>query len=517
MKLKKLEIHGFKSFADKTEILFNQGITGIVGPNGSGKSNIGDSVRWVLGEQSARVLRGAKMEDIIFNGTAKRKAAGYCEVTLIFDNEDGALKSSFSEVSVTRRVYRSGDSEYYLNRTACRLKDILELFRDTGIGREGYSLIGQGRIDEILSVKSEDRRQIFEEAAGVMTFRVRKEEAERKLSRTMDNLSRVNDILEELSGRIEPLSKQADVAREYLDIAEKLKLLELNVFLIRHDKTKERIASLQLAAESLNDILQNHEALINETNEQRQELDEAIRLLEEELALERAAHLAANDDYHAAKGARELTEQQISQAQEQIEQNGNELTTQRQHRDEIAALFEKGTQDTEKSRFALEKAEADVKVQQEKLDAALAEADDQEQVLDEHKNAILNFVNRMSEVKNQQARKQTMCTQMKARLVEIEDGMSRLQEEKTRLEGNKAQAEKQKKAVEENLARLREDAAKTEGRLLLITEDTRKKTEDTQRKNMALQGDRSRLRLMEEMSREMEGYSGAVRKALKYA
>ena len=154
MRLKKLEIHGFKSFADRTEIVFNQGITGIVGPNGSGKSNIGDAVRWVLGEQSARVLRGARMEDVIFGGTAKRKQASYCEVSLVFDNEDGALKTSYAEVLVTRRVYRNGDSDYFLNKTACRLKDILELFRDTGIGREGYSLIGQGRIDEILSARA---------------------------------------------------------------------------------------------------------------------------------------------------------------------------------------------------------------------------------------------------------------------------------------------------------------------------------------------------------------------------
>ena len=204
MKLKKLEIYGFKSFADRTEIIFNEGITGIVGPNGSGKSNIGDAVRWVLGEQSARVLRGAKMEDVIFNGTAKRKAASYCEVSLVFDNEDGALKSSFAEVMVTRRVYRNGESEYYLNKTACRLRDILELFRDTGIGREGYSLIGQGRIDEILSAKGEERRHVFEEAAGVMTFRVRKEEAERKLARTRENLDRVGDIIEELENRLGP-------------------------------------------------------------------------------------------------------------------------------------------------------------------------------------------------------------------------------------------------------------------------------------------------------------------------
>ena len=162
MKLKKLEIYGFKSFAQRTEIVFNQGITGIVGPNGSGKSNIGDAVRWVLGEQSAKMLRGNSMADVIFNGTEKRKPLNYCEVTLVFDNTDHQLKAPFDEVSITRRVYRSGEGEYKLNGTACRLRDIVDLFRDTGIGKEGYSLIGQGRIDDILSVRSEDRRKVFE-------------------------------------------------------------------------------------------------------------------------------------------------------------------------------------------------------------------------------------------------------------------------------------------------------------------------------------------------------------------
>ena len=185
MHLKRLELYGFKSFAQRTTIEFNDGITGIVGPNGSGKSNIGDAVRWVLGEQSAKTLRGASMSDVIFNGTQKRKPLGYCEVSLVFDNEDGGLKTDLSEVVVTRRVYRSGEGEYYLNRAACRLKDIVDLFRDTGIGREGYSIIGQGRIDDILSRKSEDRRQVFEEAAGIVKFRARKEEADRKLERTL--------------------------------------------------------------------------------------------------------------------------------------------------------------------------------------------------------------------------------------------------------------------------------------------------------------------------------------------
>ena len=179
MRLKKLELYGFKSFCQRTEIVFNEGITGIVGPNGSGKSNIGDAVRWVLGEQSAKTLRGASMSDVIFNGTQKRKPLSYCEVSLVFENEDRALPMDYAEVMVTRRVYRNGESEYYLNRASCRLKDIIDLFRDTGIGKEGYSIIGQGRIDEILSRRGEDRRQIFEEAAGIVKFMARKEEAEK--------------------------------------------------------------------------------------------------------------------------------------------------------------------------------------------------------------------------------------------------------------------------------------------------------------------------------------------------
>ena len=184
MRLTKLELHGFKSFARKTELLFDEGITAVIGPNGSGKSNIADAVRWVLGEQSAKALRGSKMEDVIFNGTQERKPQAYCEAALTFDNSDGVLPLEFAEVTITRRVYRSGESEYAINRNTCRLKDIQELFRDTGIGKAGYSVIGQGKVEEILSNKSGDRRAALEEAAGVMKYRIRKEEAVRKLENT---------------------------------------------------------------------------------------------------------------------------------------------------------------------------------------------------------------------------------------------------------------------------------------------------------------------------------------------
>ncbi|MCQ2437457.1 MAG: AAA family ATPase, partial [Clostridia bacterium] len=203
MRLNRLIIHGFKSFGDRVELSFDDGITGVVGPNGCGKSNIADAVRWVLGEQSAKTLRGTKMEDVIFNGTEKRRRLAFCEVTLVFNNDDHALPIDYAEVSVTRRVYRSGEGEYKINGAACRLRDIQDLFRDTGVGKDGYSLIGQGRIDEILSQKSEDRRQVFEEAAGIVRYKVRKQDAQRRMDRTRDNLDRVEDILSELEDRIE--------------------------------------------------------------------------------------------------------------------------------------------------------------------------------------------------------------------------------------------------------------------------------------------------------------------------
>ena len=517
MRLKKLEIHGFKSFADRTEIVFNQGITGIVGPNGSGKSNIGDAVRWVLGEQSAKVLRGAKMEDVIFGGTAKRKQASYCEVSLTFDNEDGALKSSFAEVMVTRRVYRNGDSDYFLNKTSCRLKDILELFRDTGIGKEGYSLIGQGRIDEILSVKSEDRRQIFEEAAGVMTFRVRKEEAERKLARTRENLERVNDILDELASRVEPLEKQAAVAKEYLELAERLKDLEINIFLIRHDKVKERIAALDKTIEGLRDVLAHHEARLNENTAEREQLEEAIAILEEELAAARQEHLTATDTLHDMQTAREHTAHQIDSIQENLARIAGEKEEALGKRAELQALFDKGEQDTKQSGEALTQAEAELNAEQKKLDVYLDDAQQKEATLDRHKADILAAMNRLSDAKNQQARQQAICAQMKERLAEIEQAVQEGGEKQTALTAALRAAEKQAAEVEEGLNALKDDAVQSEANLRALTLETQETAEKAQNLNAKYQGDVSRLRLLDEMSREMEGYNQSVRKALAYA
>lgn len=246
MYLKALEIQGFKSFPDKTVLTFGEDITAIVGPNGSGKSNISDAIRWVMGEQSTRVLRGGKMEDVIFGGTAKRKQTGYAEVSLVLDNTSHIFDMEESEVMVTRRYYRSGESEYYINRRSVRLKDVNELFMDTGLGREGYSIIGQGKIDEILSVKSADRREVFEEAAGISRYRHRKEEAERKLERTDENLVRINDKISELELQVEPLREQSEKAKKFLVLRDELRGLEISVWL----DTLERIRTNNIKLEA---------------------------------------------------------------------------------------------------------------------------------------------------------------------------------------------------------------------------------------------------------------------------
>ena len=239
MYLKALEIQGFKSFPDKTRLNFDQEITAIVGPNGSGKSNISDAILWVMGEQRTKTLRGGKMEDVIFGGTEKRAQVGFAQVTLVIDNTEHIFPTmEESEVSVTRRYYRSGESEYYINRQSVRLKDVTELFMDTGLGREGYSIIGQGKIDEILSAKSGERREIFEEAAGISKFRHRKEEAERKLERTEENLIRINDKIAELELQVEPLREQSETAKKYLVLRDELRLLEISVWLENLDKLK---------------------------------------------------------------------------------------------------------------------------------------------------------------------------------------------------------------------------------------------------------------------------------------
>ena len=272
MYLKRLEMQGFKSFADKTVLELRKGITTVIGPNGSGKSNLSDAIRWVLGEQSMKSLRGTKSLDVIFAGTQNRKSLGFAEASLVFDNSDGALPIEYQEVTVTRKLYRSGETGYFINKTPCRLKDVLELFMDTGIGRDGYSIIGQGKIDEILSNKSEDRRHIFEEAAGIVKYRIRKQESEKKLEHTKLNLLRINDILTEIEGNLEPLKEQSEKAKKYLNLRDELKNIEIGLFIHNIEKYKQ----------TLQELTKDEGITKEQCNEEEGKL-ERIKMLKEEL------------------------------------------------------------------------------------------------------------------------------------------------------------------------------------------------------------------------------------------
>ena len=328
MILKSLELQGFKTFPDKTSLQFERGITSVVGPNGSGKSNISDAMRWVLGEQSVRTLRCSKMEDVIFNGTPQRKALGFAEVTLTIDNADRRLPFDNDTVAVTRRYYRSGESEYLINKNTVRLKDINELFMDTGLGRDGYSIIGQGKIDSIVAARSEDRREIFEEAAGISRYRYRKEESERRLNKAEENLVRLRDILSELEGRVEPLRLQAEKAEQFIALDKEKKGLEIGIWLETLDRSgrvlREHGEKISLAQaqhgeleEEIQSIAQRTEENLREVNQCTVGMEEAraqaAALDEQAVRAEGEASLLENDAAHNRENLRRL-EGQVEEA-----------------------------------------------------------------------------------------------------------------------------------------------------------------------------------------------------------
>lgn len=333
MHLKSLEIQGFKSFPERTVIEFHQGVTAIVGPNGSGKSNVTDAIRWVLGEQSVKTLRGARMEDIIFTGTQSRKAMSFAEVTMTIDNQDQKLPFEYTEIQVTRRLYRSGESEYLLNKTHCRLKDIVALFMDTGLGRDGYSIVGQGKVDDILSHRSEDRRKIFEEASGIVKFKTRKEEAEKKLFNTDQNLIRINDIIQELSEQMEPLSEQAIAAKKYINLRDELQEIEIAFILDQADQLAERGLESEQEKKILEEDLAKQQAVLSTMRDDNRKSIDELHHLDEQLEKQRTAinntSLKATDlAGEAALGSERISQlrDRIIQGQQQIEESQESLS-----------------------------------------------------------------------------------------------------------------------------------------------------------------------------------------------
>ena len=391
MYLKRLELQGFKSFADKTVLEFKSGITSVIGPNGSGKSNISDAIRWVLGEQSMKSLRGSKSEDVIFAGTQARKSLGFAEVSMVIDNTDGKLPIEYSEVTVTRKLYRSGETGYFINKVPCRLKDVLELFMDTGIGKDGYSIIGQGKIEEILSNKSEDRRKVFEEAAGIVKFRTRKAESEKKLEQTKLNLLRINDILAEIEGNLEPLKGQSEKAKKYLDLREELKNIEIGLFI--HN--------------------------INEYKDKLEKVAQDIQIVEDQNTEE-------NEKMEILQKSKEALKEEIDQITAKVEEMQN-------------LSFE--------STNKIEKINSEIGVSKERIQNNLGNKDRLEKEIEEIKNRITELE---EEQKQKLDKKENLSSNREKFQKELDDKQKELDELTKKLSDKELEIENKKKKIEEN-------------------------------------------------------------------
>lgn len=517
MILKSLILQGFKSFPDRTEIRFAGGMTAIVGPNGSGKSNISDAIRWVLGEQSTRSLRGAKMEDVIFSGTQKRRPVGFAEVSLILDNASHAFRSDYTEIMVTRRYYRSGESEYALNKKPCRLKDIHELFMDTGLGRDGYSMIGQGRIDEILSLKSEDRREIFEEAAGITKFRYRKEEATRKLDATEDNLVRIRDLYTELESQAGPLAEQAEKAKQYTALKDELRTLEVSLWLESLARIRENAHKNQQDTAACTEQLQKarteQEALYGQSEQLTKELHEAdaaadtlrqqMRAVEQSRAdlSSRCAVLEANLKNNAENLERTRQEQARQAEQEQSLVQQAAAHTARQTA--LAAAYEVLTQQLE----GIQQEETCAAERAKQLEQARTDLD--------HRQAEQEQTRFTAELARTAA--QTGLDGMDSRkdhiAEEISQAAEQLQAQETDLkacEDNLQACQQERETLKNQLAGM---ALKMERRQAHVQECTGVLADMTARQTDTA----NRIKMLRELEKDYEGFSRAVKRVMQQA
>ncbi len=516
MRLVRLDISGFKSFAKKTELVFGSGITAVIGPNGSGKSNISDAVRWVLGEQSASALRGSKMEDVIFNGTQKRKPQSMCEVTLTFDNSDHLLPIEYDEVAVTRRMFRSGESEYVLNGRSCRLKDISELFRDTGIGKDGYSIISQGRVDEILSNKSGDRRTALEEAAGVMRYRVRKEEAERKLENTERNMERIADTLKELGERLEPLKEQSATARVYLKLREELKDLEVNLFLYNSDRMRERMKTLAEQIAALENDLALNEEKDRTLGEQSLELEARVREIDERAGAQQNKVIEMLSGVESHVGESNLLIERREHARKEIERVGSERSEAKRVCETLRTQIaenESGNADVEALAALTEQITAETEAIQS-MDEAIA---NREKAVEAQKNAVMEAMNRLADARSDLSRFDTMAAALKDRLQAIDGEKT---EAKAKVEALGTEAETAKKAVEQQAAKMNEHISarkQAQRERLEMESDFLAMQAELRIAEQNVGALSSREHVLREMIRSHEGYQNSVRAVLSAA
>ena len=517
MYLKALEIQGFKSFPDKTVLNFGEDITAIVGPNGSGKSNISDAIRWVMGEQNSRQLRGAKMEDVIFGGTEKRRAMGFAQVTLVIDNTEHIFNRDEAEVAVTRRYYRSGESEYYINRQSVRLKDVNELFMDTGMGREGYSIIGQGKIDEILSVRSDDRREVFEEAAGISKYRHRKEESERKLQRTEENLVRINDKITELELQVEPLRKQAETAKKYLVLRDELRTLEISVWLENLQKLKADRLKLQADFETAQ---ADQKKAQDELDRVYAQTEECSRLLHENdcAAEEKRGRISALEsaigEHESAAAVARTTAQHHAETIERMDREMSESRSRTESLHEQMQVMARRMEEIDASARTLENEIAALSEEMRgSSDAAAAAAAQLEQLRRREAQEVAGA-----------AQAQAELSAITAGSDEIAQRTAELTEELTQSEEKLTQTRREAAQNEKELLSAREEeqaAANIIGGHSLKMEGRQRRAKESieQKNQLSLQEKTisDRIRLLSEMEKEYEGFSKAVKIVMRAA
>ncbi len=514
MKLKRIELQGFKSFADKTVIDFKDGITTVIGPNGSGKSNISDAIRWVLGEQSMKNLRGTKTEDIIFAGTQNRKSLGFAEVSMVMNNEDGRLPIEYSEVTVTRRVYRSGESGYFINKTPCRLKDIQELFMDTGIGKDGYSIIGQGKIDEILSNKSEDRRKIFEEAAGIVKYRVRKQETEKRLEQTKLNLLRINDIIVEIEGKIDPLKSQSEKAKKFLELRDELKNIEIGLFIYKIENYKEKLKEV---AENIDIFIsqekeeqQKLENFQNEKEKIKQKIDSIIVEIEE----------IQNNNIEATKKEEQLNSD-INIFKERIENNKNNSENSKIEIEELEKrnkeLEEEKNQKLEKRNNLednKEKFENELQEKEEKLRKITETLSIEEKNIEEKKQKVQENIDLKYEKTLLISNKEVMLENLKKRENHIENEISVKISELDNLRIQKEENMKKYREIEYNKQQILKSLEEIDAKKEESNENLKKYENIIVEKQNTLRLKESRQKFLIETEKEKEGYSKTVKSIL---
>ncbi|MBN6887126.1 chromosome segregation protein [Cytobacillus horneckiae] len=512
MFLKQLDIVGFKSFAERVTVDFVTGVTAVVGPNGSGKSNITDAIRWVLGEQSAKSLRGAKMGDIIFAGSDSRKALNFAEVTLTLDNNDQFLPIDYNEVSVTRRVFRSGDSEYLINKQPCRLKDIIDLFMDSGLGREAFSIISQGRVEEILNSKPEERRTIFEEAAGVLKYKTRKKKAEVKLTETKENLNRVNDILHELETQVEPLKIQASIAKDYLEQKEELEKFEvaLTVYEIEelHEKW-EKLTSLfenhQQREMELSTVLHGKEAKIQAFRDHVTALDESVNDLQNVL-------LHASEELEKLEGRKEVLKERkknASQNKEQLKRSLEELTS-------SSIGLKKDKVNHEQAKELLEKAAKALKqqleVKQEKLKLYSQNTEEQ---IENLKSEYIDLLNRQAAAKNEKQMIDRQSNQQETRHSKLESDNAKYIDERKQIESQKDSIQHRFKEINEKLEEHVHLYRKEERKLESLKGAYEKQEKTLYQAFQYLQQAKSRQEMLEELDEDYSGFFQGVKEVLK--